>query len=167
MNRFKFLLTLLLAIAFAVLFVQNREPLSLKLLCPDTASSCWYQTSPMPLALWIALFVLAGVLSSLIWQSLNSYAYARKERSRYIASEPEPNTTQFGNPTSTTTVANESIADTTTSTSSAYEIEREPETIRRSGSTYSYRFKDKNELGERPEEPENNSQKNSDDEEWI
>lgn len=164
MNRFKFLLLLLLAIAFAVLFIQNRQPLSLKLLCPDAAaSSCWYRTPAMPLALWIALFVLAGIISSSLWQLLNSFAYATKSKSYTSPSSDRP--TQFGE-TSTTAVSDENITDNVTTTSS-YEIEREPETVRRSGSTYSYKFKDKSEVSERASEPENNSRNNEDDEEWI
>ncbi|MGV2828286.1 hypothetical protein [Myxosarcina sp. GI1(2024)] len=170
MNRFKLLLLLLLAIAFGVLWLQNRQPLSLKLLCPDTATSCWYRTPSLPLALWIALFVLGGVLSSLIWQSLNSFAYASRRKSGYTPAEfPEEPSTGEGNFTTPSTFASSTEAENTATTSSSYEVEREPETIRRSGSTYSYKFKDKAKRDRTDEsvagEPDN--QKHEDDEDWI
>lgn len=168
MNRFKLLLLLLLAIAFGVLCFQNRQPLSLKLLCPDTASSCWYRTPSLPLALWIAAFVLAGVISSLIWQSLNSFAYASRRKSRDSADFSEESssqkefTTRSAFPTSV-----EAENATNTSTTHEIEQEREPETVRRSGSTYSYKFKDKSDRSNEFVDRENNSQKSEEDEDWV
>ncbi|MDJ0678936.1 MAG: hypothetical protein QNJ18_03625 [Xenococcaceae cyanobacterium MO_167.B52] len=72
-NKFKLLLVVILLTIFGILFFQNQEPLSLKILCADTSSQyCWYQTPTEPLAVWMGLFLILGVISSLIWQVLQS-----------------------------------------------------------------------------------------------
>ena len=70
-NRLKTFLILLVLAFLSVLLWQNQELLSLKLLCPDVNQSCLYQTPPLPLAIWMLAFTLAGVVTSLIWQLLN------------------------------------------------------------------------------------------------
>lgn len=71
LNRFKIFLILLLLLFLSILFGQNRELLALRLLCPDVNQSCLYQTPPLPLSLWMFAFILAGVVTSLVWQLLN------------------------------------------------------------------------------------------------
>ncbi|MBE9168478.1 hypothetical protein IQ238_13475 [Pleurocapsales cyanobacterium LEGE 06147] len=81
MNRFKLLLVLLILVVLSLLFVQNQEPLSLRLFCAEVNQSCLYQTPQLPLALWLFSFTLAGVLTSLIWQLFNRFGYpAAKKR---------------------------------------------------------------------------------------
>ena len=82
-NRFKLLLLLIILAVLGVLFVQNQQPLSLKLLCPDINNSCWYQTPQLPLSLWMGLFILAGIVTSLVWQILNSFSYSSAKKRSY------------------------------------------------------------------------------------
>ena len=71
MNRFKLVCLLIILGIVGILLGQNRELLSLKLFCPDvTSESCLYRTPALPLAVWISLFAIAGIISSLLWQFL-------------------------------------------------------------------------------------------------
>jgi hypothetical protein len=81
MNRFKLLILVLILAILTILFVQNQEPLSLKFFCADVAQSCLYQTSKLPLAAWISIFVIAGIFTSLLGQLFSNLGRsARKER---------------------------------------------------------------------------------------
>lgn len=85
MNRFKLVCLLIILSIVGVLLGQNRELLALKLFCPDvTSESCLYRTPALPLAVWIGLFAIAGIISSLLWQFLNRLATpAPKNSDRY------------------------------------------------------------------------------------
>jgi hypothetical protein len=95
MNRFKLVCLLIILSLVAVLLGQNRELLSLKLFCPDvTSQSCLYETPALPLAAWIGLFAIAGIISSLLWQFFNQLATPSKtsDRDRVTSrSKPEAN----------------------------------------------------------------------------
>ena len=79
MNRLKLISVLIVLTVVGILLGQNRELHSLKFFCPDvTSQSCLYRTSALPLAAWIALFAIAGVVSSLVWQLLNQVATPTK-----------------------------------------------------------------------------------------
>ena len=79
MNRFKLFSVLIILGIVAILLGQNRELLSLKFFCPDiTNQSCLYRSPALPLAAWIALFTLAGIISSLVWQFLSQVAPTSK-----------------------------------------------------------------------------------------
>ncbi len=81
MNRFKLLLVLLILVVLSLLYVQNQEPLSLRLFCADVNQPCLYQTPQLPLAVWLFSFTLAGVLTSFVWQLFNRFGYpAGKKR---------------------------------------------------------------------------------------
>ncbi|ELS05314.1 hypothetical protein Xen7305DRAFT_00050570 [Xenococcus sp. PCC 7305] len=72
LNRFKLLVLAIILAVLTVLFLQNQELLSLRFFCSDTSSDyCFYQTPAISLAVWMAIFILLGVVSSLIWQLLN------------------------------------------------------------------------------------------------
>ncbi len=72
-NQFKLLLLVVLLTIFGILFFQNQEPIYLKIFCADISSQyCWYKTPTEPLAVWMGLFLIFGVISSLIWQLLQS-----------------------------------------------------------------------------------------------
>ena len=93
MNRFKLVCLLIILSLVAVLLGQNRELLSLKLFCPDvTSQSCLYRTPELPLAAWIGLFAIAGIISSLLWQFLNRLATPSKRYSdrNQVASRSKP-----------------------------------------------------------------------------
>lgn len=93
MNRFKLVCLLIILSLVAVLLGQNRELLSLRLFCPDvTSQSCLYRTPALPLAAWIGLFAIAGIISSLLWQFLNQLATPSKRYSdrNQVASRSKP-----------------------------------------------------------------------------
>ncbi|MGK7935880.1 MAG: hypothetical protein AB4206_08785 [Xenococcaceae cyanobacterium] len=71
LNRLKIFLILLFLVFLSLFLWQNQELLSLKLLCADVNQSCFYQTAKLPLAIWMLIFTLIGVVTSLVWQSLN------------------------------------------------------------------------------------------------
>ncbi len=74
-------------VVLGVLFWQNQPLLSLKLLCPDVnQSSCFYQTPPLPLSLWMLFFTLAGVATSFVWQLLNYLGTKGSSKSKSSAS---------------------------------------------------------------------------------
>jgi hypothetical protein len=179
MSRIKILLLILIAAALSIVFIQNREPIVLKLLCADSSQTCLYQTTALPLAVWIALATLTGAIANLLVQSLNRYGYSDSRRKKPILEDDlYPNNI----PNSTTSLNNngrqnkypeadslrdsfpEQISDT-----KSYEVKQEPQNVQRSGSTYSYKYR---ESGDRPKsstEPEVDSNNNheSNDEDWI
>ena len=85
LNRLKIFLTLFVLAFLSVLVWQNQELLALKLLCSDVDRSCFYQTPPLPLALWMSVFTVAGVITSLIWQSLNYLSTKGSSRNKSSA----------------------------------------------------------------------------------
>ena len=168
MSRLKLFLLILIVAALGIVFFQNREPIALKMLCPDnTQSACVYQTPSLPLAIWIGLFTLGGAIAGLLGQTLNRYRYGGIAKVKYAA-----NGSADERPKDFTTTK---IQDRNTTVYSAadYEKPQEPESVERSGSTYSYKYKDK-----KGENNHNNSpkisrdsdidlNKDDDDEEWI
>ncbi|MEO0835504.1 MAG: hypothetical protein AAFY16_05850, partial [Cyanobacteria bacterium J06642_3] len=60
MSRIKLLLLILIVAVLSVVFWQNREPIALKFLCGDEGSSFCPQSVPLPLAVWMGLFILIG-----------------------------------------------------------------------------------------------------------
>jgi hypothetical protein len=189
MSRIKILLLVLVIAALSIVFIQNREPIILKLLCADAANanqSCLYQTPPLPLAVWIAIATLTGAIANLLVQSLSRYGYkdSYKNTSRkqsilnddlYPSSNPGGKS-QNGRQ-SKYTQAN-GVQDTPANQLSdvkSYEAKQEPKNVERSGSTYSYKYR---EAGDRPKseaesskrnsvEPEVNANQESDNEDWI
>ncbi|MGK7948189.1 MAG: hypothetical protein AB4368_05140 [Xenococcaceae cyanobacterium] len=81
-NRLKIFLTLLIILFLSILFWQNQELLALKLLCPNVEQTCLYQTIPLPLSLWMFIFIMVGILTSLIWQFLNYLSNGGSNRSK-------------------------------------------------------------------------------------
>jgi hypothetical protein len=94
MNRLKLVSILIVLIVVGILLGQNRELLSLKFFCPDLSSdSCLYRTPTLPLAAWMGIFAIAGIVSSSIWQSLNYVATPtqttqKSTRPRYSDNSP-------------------------------------------------------------------------------
>jgi len=191
MNRFKLLLMLLIVAVLGVVFVQNREPLALKLLCPDQAQSCLYQTPQLPLAVWIGLFILAGITTNLLWQVLSRFSYSSswtkksapdkyfyddQETLPEIEREPEKRS-RFTQTKSSTASLQDSAVQERVADLSNYEIQREPQNVERSGSTYSYKYKEASDRKLDSKEQNNqgsiepNLNKNigtdKDDEDWI
>jgi hypothetical protein len=165
MNRLKLLLLLLIIAALAIVFVQNQEPITLKLLCPDTTQACLYQTRQFPLAVWIGLFTLGGLLTNLLGQVFSRYGYASSSKPKYTtASKPrytnndlypeqqnwvdedreqkfqkvERNQRNYS--TDSTQIQDSPILDGFNK-SNSYEKPQEPQNVERSGSTYSYKYR--------------------------
>ena len=234
MSRLKIFLSLFVLLFLSILFWQNREPLSLKLLCPDINQYCLYQTPKLPLAIWMLIFILAGLVTSLIWQLLSYVSTRSSRRDRYSSpgyvsegkdapevSQPKTKVADFPrSPTTTKTKVNPPVTDNLSKKSDweddnssddwnteeltqekvseqpkdkqsneqkSYEVRRKPENVQRSGSTYSYKYREadrgKEEKVDRvydanykvinppiqPPTNENpiNTQEDEDDEEWI
>ena len=174
MSRLKLILLVLIIAMLGILFVQNREPLALKLLCPDQAASCLYQTPTLPLAIWMALFIAAGVVTSLLSQLFNRYVYAgsskRVEYDDFEEDRNNRNKWSMGKESSNEySVSTDRIKNSTTKekyTPGNYETAQKPEKIERSGSNYSYKYRDaKGESNGKSSKNSNNSQKNSEESE--
>ena len=86
LNRLKIFLILFILAFLSVLFWQNQELLSLKLLCPDVNQSCLYRTPQLPLAVWMLVFTSAGVITSLVLQLLNYLSTKGSNQSKSSAS---------------------------------------------------------------------------------
>jgi hypothetical protein len=193
MSRIKILLLILVIAALSIVFIQNREPITLKLLCADaadTTQSCLYRTPPLPLAVWIAIATLTGAIANLLVQSLNRYGYKDSYKDNYKNTSRKPSILDddlypSSNPGEKNQNGRQSrspqtkgIKDTPVNQLSdvkSYEAKQEPKNVERSGSTYSYKYR---EAGDRPKseaesskrnsvEPEVNANQESDDEDWI
>ena len=165
MSRIKILLLILIIAALSIVFIQNREPIALKLLCADSSTqSCLYQTPPLPLAVWIALATLTGAIANLLVQSLNRYGYSDSSRKRPIAEDDlysNGNTAWNNNGRQSKYPEAESIRDPfpeQVSEAKSYEVKQEPQNVERSGSTYSYKYR---ESGDRPKSVQDSTTKNS------
>lgn len=173
MSRFKLFLLLLIVAALSIVLIQNREPLSLQLLCADDTRACWYQTPQLPLAVWMSLFTLIGVIISFLSQALNRYSYSNPGRSKYVIDD-ELYPRDLDKRESSTQIEDSIILDKPPNTTN-YEVQQEPQNVERSGSTYSYKYreasdrpKEQNNLQDRTVESEGNSRVvPEDDEDWI
>ena len=180
MSRLKLFLFVLIIVILGVVFIQNREPLALKILCPDT-QSCVYQTPQLPLAVWIGLFTLGGMITSMLGQVLNRYRYSGSGKRRYTSGDLEAESRGWSSrernePQDDYYRDDRPIRDSNTSVyvPTGYEKPQEAEKVERSGSTYSYKYKDKkgdaNNIGKTSIESETKSDINldkDDDEDWI
>ena len=169
-----------------IVFVQNREPMALKLLCPNRAESCLYQTPNLPLAVWMALFVLGGVITSLLTQAFNRYRYGGAARRKVNSDDFDDDNNRW----STRNGKSDRYSDSSKIVedseqdkyrSGNYEAPQKPESVERSGSTYSYKYRDvKGESENTKSKKESNGNRTSfeseidsqinldkDDEDWI
>jgi uncharacterized integral membrane protein len=185
MSRIKILLLILIIAALSIVFIQNREPITLKLLCANSSTqSCLYQTPPLPLAVWIALATLTGAIANLLVQTLNRYGYQNSSRKKPILDDDlypsrdkaaKNNNSRQSKYSEVNSIKN-NLGDQLSDTKS-YEVKQEPKNVERSGSTYSYQYR---EASDRPKADGESTKKNSlspevdskanheaDDEEWI
>lgn len=172
MSRFKLFLSILIVAVLSIILFQNREPLSLQLLCADNTRACWYQTPQLPLAVWMGLFTLIGIIVSSIAQALNRYSYSTSGRPKYIMDDQlypgDRNERKFS--TREDSIVLDKFPDAT-----SYEVQQKPQNVERSGSTYSYKYreasdrpKETNNLRDTTVESEGNSRTDpEDDEDWI
>lgn len=188
MSRLKIILLIFIIAALAIVFVQNREPIALKLLCAEQIQSCPYKTPPLPLALWIGLFALLGAIANLSVQVLNTSGYKSSRRPKATIDDdlyPDPRNRQNQsrqNKYSVSAIDSEDLsAKNQFSDATSYEVKQEPQSVERSGSTYSYKYR---EVDDRLESNQDASKKTSidpeikpeiklnktedrDDEDWI
>ena len=150
------------------------------MLCADQTKFCLYQTPDLPLAVWMALFILGGVLTSLLTHLFNRYRYAGYGKKRpavdYFPEDDDKWSMRNGK--------SDRVQDSNSKdkySSSSYEVPQKPESIERAGSTYSYKYRDaKGESSNGLPKKDSNSRKNSidsdidsnldrdkDDEDWI
>lgn len=100
LNRFKLLVLAIILAILTILFFQNQESLSLKFFCSDATSEyCFYQTPSISLAIWMAIFMLLGAISSLGWQllQLSGNSTQRDRKSSGRASRPSQTATNYRN----------------------------------------------------------------------
>lgn len=163
MNRFKLVCLLIILSIVAILLGQNREPLSLKLFCPDvTSQSCLYRTPALPLAAWIGLFAIAGIISSLLWQFLNQLArpakrYSDPPRQNRARSQPKvdytrPETVASSTPTSDweepkgedweSDRVSQVKKDPLDTDRTVYRVQDKTRDVSSTDSTYSYKFRE-------------------------
>lgn len=140
MSRLKLVLLVAIVILLAIVFIQNREPIALKLLCPDSTQTCLYLTPSLPLAVWMGVFALGGFISSLLGQVLSRYQYANPRKYQSSSNDFEGEKTSNRVAKSKIDPDNSAIADKYRS--SSYEVPQKPESVERSGSTYSYKYRD-------------------------
>ena len=174
MSRLKLFLLVLIVAALGIVFVQNREPLVLKLLCPDRTQVCLYRTPQLPLAVWIAVFTLGGVVTSLLVQLLDRYRYSGTAKRKYVDNDlksDRPYGYDDDRPKQHSRKGDGDQDTTIYTTSADYEKPQEPQSVERSGSTYSYKYKDKqednNNVQKTPVESDINLNKDDNDEDWI
>ena len=90
MNRFKLVVLLIFSGVIGILFVQNKQLLTLKLFCPEpTSEACFLLSPELSLATWMGLFAIAGILSSLFGQLLNQAILANTTVNKKVVSKTE------------------------------------------------------------------------------
>jgi uncharacterized integral membrane protein len=185
MSRIKILLLILIIAALSIVFFQNREPITLKLFCADgSTQSCLYQTPPLPLAIWIALATLTGAIANLLVQTLNRYGYQDSSRKKPILEDDlypsrdqrkNNNNVRQSKYSEVNSIKN-NLGDQLSDTKS-YEVKQEPKNVERSGSTYSYQYReasdraknggDSNKSNSIRPEIDSNASHEANDEDWI
>ena len=145
MSRLKILLLILIIGVLSIVFIQNREPTTLKFLCGYGSSYCLGRSRQLPLALWIALFTLIGIIINLLGQLLNRYSYSGSSRQKY-ASDNELYSNENWREDAATATNYTKLEDSTIQdkykNATSYEVKQEPQSVERSGSTYSYKYKE-------------------------
>ncbi|VEP11956.1 conserved hypothetical protein [Hyella patelloides LEGE 07179] len=168
MNRFKLISLAIILTVVGILLGQNRELLSLKLFCSGIANqSCLYRTPPLPLAVWIGLFAIAGMVSSLLWQFFNRLATptqkaSKSENNRFAKKKVRNPQAEYVRPKVTVNSSSASASDWEEPGSEDWEtgktpqvskndvkvsspnegVQREPQDRSSSDSVYSYKFRE-------------------------
>lgn len=180
MSRIKIILLILIIAALSIVFIQNREPVALKLLCGYGTSLCLFQSRPLPLAIWIGLFTLLGAIANLLIQTLYNYGYENSGKQKLVLDDdlyPSKKNKSWRKSKSSTIDQEEVLSPDKFSEANSYEIRQEPQNVERSGSTYSYKYR---EAADRPPKSQENNQtipteseikfnttQEQDDEDWI
>ncbi|MEL6441149.1 MAG: hypothetical protein AAFQ80_18075 [Cyanobacteria bacterium J06621_8] len=181
MSRIKIIILILLIAVLSIVFIQNRDTeVALKFLCGDVNSTFCPQSIPLPLTVWIVLFTLLGAIASGLIRFLDRYRhngserksvnfddelYSSNWRSDRLNKDSGSSQARLKKPKQDRAFQNNS-----------YETEQEPQSVERSGSTYSYKYREagaeKSKQQDIQDETQPSSQTNSertqdDDEDWI
>ena len=186
MSWIKILLLLLVLAVLSVVLIQNRElfqlSIALKILCSDASQACLYQTSERPLPIWIAIATLTGTIINLLVRALNRYGYSNVSRKKAILNDdlyPEDQgwKNQSGDRSKYNTAAkSQDLTKDKITDTKVYEANQEPQNVERSGSTYSYKYREANERQNQSNSIKDNLGKSksdrdvtkkSEDEDWI
>ena len=149
MSRLKILILVLIIGALAVVFIQNKEPVALKLLCNDVNSQyCLVQTAKLPLATWISIFLTGGIITNLISQVFSRYSYVSFNKTRYSENQKiakDKNKNWVDRNSEPNSYSASKIKDNVTkekkSVNNSYEASQKPQEVERSGSNYSYKYR--------------------------
>ena len=181
MNRLKILLLVLIVAVLVTVFVQNKEPIALKLLCQQSNSQyCLYRTPQLPLAVWISLFLFGGAMTSILSQIFSRYSYS-SPRKKYATDDlysESKNWVDRDTPSGKNTPNRTTIEKPPSSASnySIYEADQQPQSVERTGSNYSYKYRPTDrEQKNKERDPQTsidlnkdvNSTQESEDENWI
>jgi|GEM_PF-2494519 len=177
MSRIKILLLVLIIAVLSIIFIQNQQPITLKLLCADRSQTCLYRTPSLPLAVWMALAVLTGAISNLLIQTLERTGYRDMRRKPTILDEDlySNGSSQSKSSRSQGYSKTTDFQNSTEEKVKSYEVEQEPQNVEKSGSTYSYKYREAGSKGDRSNSNKNsvdpeadiNSNSESEGEDWI
>lgn len=176
MSRIKIILLILIIALLGIVFIQNREPIVLKILCGYGTTFCFYRSPSLPLGIWIALFTLFGAIANVLVQTLNSYGYQNSGRAKSSLDKDLYSNQNNWQPTSSRSTNN--LKDASAGDSfpeiGNYEAKQEPQNVERSGSTYSYKYREKSDRPKSYERSPNSAEdvgsnldSDRDDEDWI
>ena len=179
MSRIKILLLILIVAILSIVFVQNREPIALQLLCGDRSQTCLYQTPQLPLAAWMALATLTGAVANLLVQTLNRYGYKDSSRKRPVLDEDLYSNSDraWENKSSRERYAKADTTSTAQDLDKTFETKQEPQNVEHSGSTYSYKYREAGDRDRKIQDspkynsvesnPPQNGNRDSEEEDWI
>lgn len=180
MSRIKIIILIAIIVVLSIIFIDNRDPITLKFLCGDDRSAFCPQSIPLPLAVWIALFTFTGAIVGSLIPILNRYGYQRPHR-KSVPFDQELYSRQNKGQSSSTRAVNPVANSDSFKTTSNYEAEQEPQSVERSGSTYSYKYREASERQHKHNNNDNNdfspktsdnfdiepNQAQGDEEDWI
>lgn len=148
MSRIKIILLILVVAALSIILIQNSEPVALKLLCGSGTPFCIYRSPSLPLGVWVGLFTLIGAIVNLLVQTLSSYGYRDSSRQKSSSDNdlyPKRDSWQSKTsrkPSKSTIDFEDSVVNDRLSEVGNYEAKQEPQNVERSGSTYSYKYRE-------------------------
>jgi len=185
MSRIKVILLILIIAGFSIVLIQNRDPVALKLLCGYGTSLCLFQSRPLPLALWMGLFILLGAIANLLLQTLYNYGYQDGSRGQLPLDDDlypsnknwQGEKSRKDKSTTSTIDLQDSLVQDKFPDTNSYEIKQEPQNVERSGSTYSYKYREASDRQQNNQQDNKktakeseinfNSTQEQDDEDWI
>lgn len=184
MSRIKIIILILIVAVLSIVFIQNRDPIALKFLCGSDSNAFCPQSIPLPLAVWIGLFTFTGAILGSLIQALNRYGYHRSGRKSvtfdeelYSSRREWQSSANRRDRATDSSPGLQDVSDQDHSATSSFEVKQEPQNIERSGSTYSYKYREASEKQNnnhdsirstsRDPEIDSNGTQDDNDEDWI